>query len=123
MIFKAQSTTTYYVGPTDHVTASYADGFGTREVPFATASYAAAQLDGVGGTIILLDGEYRNKNFGDGNIWKVEHSIHINNVHGTESNPIVVKGDTPTGHTIRGDATNIFTFSSCMFLLTLCWKI
>jgi parallel beta-helix repeat protein len=29
-------------------------------------------------------------------------------VHGTESNPIVVKGDTPTGHTIRGDSTNIF---------------
>lgn len=56
----------------------------------------------------MLDGEYYNTNYGDGDVWKSENTIRINNVHGTASNPIVIKGDTPTGHTLRGDSDNIF---------------
>ena len=100
--------TTYYVAPTGDDTADDADGFGSRISPFATVGYAAAQLDGVGGTVVLLDGEYHNDGFRNGNVWKDDHTIRINGIHGTADNPIVVKGDTPTGHFLRGDAVNIF---------------
>eukprot|EP00804_Cyclotella_cryptica_P018920 CCRYP_006459-RB/>CCRYP_006459-RB protein AED:0.02 eAED:0.02 QI:95/1/1/1/0.5/0.4/5/800/596 len=98
---------TYYVAPTGDTTASDSSGYGTRAAPFATVEYAVDLLDGIGGTVVLLDGEYFNSNFGDGDIWKIEQTIRINNVHGTASSPIVVKGDSPTGHTLRGDASVI----------------
>lgn len=106
---EAQTVTTYYVGPTNDPNASDSSGHGTFAATFATVAYAAGLLDGIGGNIILLgDGEYKNDNFGNGDVWKNENTIRINNVHGTQSNPVVVKGYTPTGHTIRGDSTNIF---------------
>lgn len=111
--------TTYYVGPTGDTNASDSDGYGTsRSQPFATADYAAQQLDGVGGTIILLDGEYHNDNYNDGNIWKNnQHTIRINNKHGIEGNPIIIKGDSPDGHVLRGDATNIFQLRTSTYVI------
>jgi hypothetical protein len=113
------TTTTYYVGPTDDTTASDSNGYGTsRSQPFATVNYATQQLDGVGGTIILLDGEYHNDNYNDGNIWKNnQHTIRINNKHGTETNPIVIKGDSPDGHVLHGDADNIFQLRTSTYII------
>jgi hypothetical protein len=116
VLFVNGEAVTYYVAPTDAVGASDSNGYGTRTSPFKTVDYAAGKLDGVGGTIILLDGVYKNSGFQDGNIWKstgstntaTANTIRVNNKHGTSSNPITIKGDTPTGHVLKGDGVNIF---------------
>lgn len=107
-IVQPRAQVTYYVAPTGHATAQDSSGYGTRDNPFATAEYAASLLDGIGGEIVLLDGIYTNANFQDNDIWKQEQTIRINNRHGLESNPIVIKGDTLTGHVIKGDGNIIF---------------
>jgi hypothetical protein len=56
VLFVNGEAVTYYVAPTDAVGASDSNGYGTRTSPFKTVDYAAGKLDGVGGTIILLDG-------------------------------------------------------------------
>ncbi len=94
---------TYYVAPPGHATARDSSGFGTRANPFATTAYAAKSLDGVGGVVVLLDGVYSNANFGSNDVWKIEQTIRLNSIHGTASSPIVIKSDTPTGHTLKGD--------------------
>lgn len=96
------------MAPPGHATAQDSSGYGTRDNPFATAQYAADLLDGTGGFVVLLDGIYSNAHFNDGDIWKIEQTIRINNVHGTYENPIVIRGDTPTGHTLKGDGGIVF---------------
>lgn len=70
---------------------------------------------GLGGTIILLDGTYHNEGYLDGNHWKnagrvseeSTDTIRIVGCFGTAETPITIKGDTPSGHVLRGDGKNI----------------
>lgn len=42
-------------------------------------------------------------------MWKSnQHTIRINNKHGTSTNPIIIKANSTDGHVLKGDAANIF---------------
>jgi hypothetical protein len=115
---------TYYVAPTNAPGASDSTGYGTRTSPFKTVDYATSKLNGIGGTVILLDGIYMNTGYQNSDIWKttstdnaVANTIRVNNKHGTSTNPLIIKGDTPTGHVLKGDGANIFQLRTSSYIV------
>jgi len=112
------SGTTYYVGnPTRH-NAKDDQWHGTHEKPFETAAYAAAQLDGIGGFIVLMDGIHWNNGYKNGDQWKVgQHSISLENVHGTAENYITLKGESSYGNTMTSDAESVIHVKDCSYII------
>ena len=61
-----------------------------------------------GDEVIFLSGTYTNENYGDGDVWKREQTVRINQWQGTAANPIVLRGQDRKNTIFKGDGDIIF---------------
>lgn len=68
--------------------------------------------------IILIMDEYKNENFGNGDVWKTENTIKLNNIHGSHNKYITLKPYNPNT-VLKGDGANILRLVNCSYILSL----
>lgn len=65
--------------------------------------------------IILIMDEYKNENFGNGDVWKTENTIKLNNIHGSHNKYITLKPYNPNT-VLKGDGANILRLVNCSYI-------
>jgi len=76
----------------------------------------------IAGDTIVIMGEYKNEDFGDGNIWKPSSTISLSNLHGTPNKYITIKPyDENT--LLKGDAGAILRIMNSSFIKVEGFKI
>ena len=106
--------TNYYVGTNGVDETSNNTGI-SPDKPFATVQFAAKQLE-PGSTLFILDGTYKNKNFGSGDIWNSENTVRINELHGAPNQYITIKPYNNQQVIFKGDGANIFRLTNSSYL-------
>jgi len=73
-----------------------------------------SQLIKAGDTVYIV-GSYKNKNYNDGDIWKTENTIKINNLHGSKEKYISIKAfDDKT--ILKGDGQSIIRINNSSYI-------
>ena len=67
------------------------------------------------GDTIFIVGEYRNNSYGDGDIWKKENTIKINDLHGRSDAYITLKAY-DSNSVLRGDGSSIIRITNSSYL-------
>ncbi|GJM33957.1 MAG: hypothetical protein DHS20C18_29580 [Saprospiraceae bacterium] len=105
--------TSYYVSQN---LGTDANGFGlSPTTPFQTINYALDDLD-AGDTLNVMAGVYYNDTYGNGDIWKNEKTVSINNKHGNEHAYIVIRPYQDHAVKLKGDGLYILHIRNCSYI-------
>jgi hypothetical protein len=101
----------WYVG-TNGVDASTRGGFSN---PFKTVTYASTKLS-AGDTVKVFAGIYQNTNYYNGDVWKLEQTVRINNLNGTAAANITFKPYNKDKVVFRGDGDIVFQVRNSSYI-------
>lgn len=90
-------------------------GDGSFSQPFKTIDEASKNVN-PSDTIFVKSGIYYNENFGNGDAWKTENTVRINNLNGLPNQYITIKPYNNGSAVIKGDAANIFRMSNASYV-------
>lgn len=90
-------------------------GNGSFSQPFATID-EASKIANPSDTIFVKSGIYYNENFGDGDAWKTENTVRINNLNGLPNQYITIKPYNNGSVILKGDAANIFRMTNASYV-------
>jgi hypothetical protein len=112
-VMQVSAQQNWYVGPG----GLNLNGYGlSTATPFATVTYAATRLQ-PGDTLQIMGGTYQNVTFGDGNRWKIEQTVRINNLHGAPGQWITIKPYDQQPVRFKGDGDFIFQVRNSSYLV------
>lgn len=91
------------------------NGNGSLAQPFKTVDEASKNAN-PSDTIFIKSGIYYNENFGDGDAWKIENTVRINNLNGLPNQYITIKPYANGSVIFKGDAANIFRMTNSSYV-------